>query len=462
MNYDVIIVGAGPAGIFAALELQKHNNNLKILIVEKGVPIDRRICPLTKLSPGCTQCPVCHILSGWGGAGAFSDGKLTLSTQVGGWLSDIIGEEKLAQLMKYVDDIYVEYGAPKEVSGTDKDKIAEIEAKARLADLHLIPMQVRHMGREVSTKVLKKMYDTIKEKVDVKFRTSVKHLVVENGKIVGIETDKGEIINAKYVIVGPGRVGAEWFAKEGKRLGLKMINNYVDIGVRVEIPAEVMEELANALYEPKLIYYTKKFDDKVRLFCFNPRGEVTTEFYDTILSVNGQSWAEKKTPNTNFALLVSTSFTEPFNEPIRYGKSIAGLANMLSGGILVQRLGDLRRGRRSTPERIKRSVVKPTLTSAKPGDLSFALPYRYLEDILEMIDALDKIAPGVADDGTLLYGVEVKFYSSRMKINENLESEIKNLFTIGDGAGVTRGLIQASISGVIAAKAIIERELNQS
>ena len=458
MDYDVIIVGAGPAGIFAALELQNQNSDLKILIAEKGVSIERRICPLTKLSPGCTKCPVCHILSGWGGAGAFSDGKLTLSTQVGGWLSDIIGEEKLAELIKYVDDIYIKYGAPKKISGTDKDKIAEIEAKARLADLRLIPMQVRHMGREVSTIVLKKMYENIKENVDVMFRTSVKHLIVKDGKIVGIETEKGEIINAKYVIVGPGRVGAEWFANEGRRLGLKMMNNYVDIGVRVEIPAEVMDDLANALYEPKLVYYTKKFDDKVRLFCFNPHGEVTTEFYDTILSVNGQSWANKTTPNTNFALLVSTTFTEPCNEPIRYGKSIAGLANMLSGGILVQRLGDLRRGRRSTPERIKRSIVTPTLKSAKPGDLSFALPYRYLEDIMEMINALDKIAPGVADDSTLLYGVEVKFYSSRMKINNELESEIKNLFTIGDGAGVTRGLIQASVSGVVAARAIVNRE----
>jgi hypothetical protein len=286
----------------------------------------------------------------------------------------------------------------------------------------------------------------------------VKGLIVKNNIVEGIETANGETHSAKYVIAAPGRSGAEWLQTESQVLGLKTLNNPVDVGVRVEVLASVMEELTEVLYEPKLIYYSKSFDDQVRTFCVAPHGEVITESYDGVLTVNGQSYAERKTENTNFAILVSTSFTEPFKEPIAYGKYVARLGNLLSGSVMVQRLGDLESGRRSTPERIARSVVTPTLKNATPGDLSFVLPYRYLADIREMLQALDKLAPGLHSRDTLLYGIEVKFYSSRLQLSNTLETKIHNLFTIGDGAGVTRGLIQASASGVIASREIIRRE----
>jgi len=286
----------------------------------------------------------------------------------------------------------------------------------------------------------------------------VKGLIVKNGVVEGVETVDGEKFFGKYVIVAPGRGGAEWLQTEAQSLGLKTLNNPVDVGVRVEVLATVMEELTNILYEPKFIYYSKFFDDQVRTFCVAPYGEVISESYNGVLTVNGQSYAERKTENTNFAILVRTSFTEPFREPIAYGKYLARLSNLLSGGILIQRLGDLEAGRRSTPDRIARSVVTPTLKNATPGDLSFVLPYRYLADIREMLEALDKIAPGIHSRDTLLYGVEVKFYSSRLELSSSLETKIRNLFTIGDGAGVTRGLIQASASGVIVAREILKRE----
>jgi len=296
-------------------------------------------------------------------------------------------------------------------------------------------------------------------KVDVRTRTEVKGLLVKNDVVEGVETTKGERIYGKYVVVAPGRSGAEWLKCEAQGLGLKTLNNPVDIGVRVEILSSVMEDLTGVLYEPKFVYYSKSFDDKVRTFCVAPEGEVIMESYDGILTVNGQSYAERKTRNTNFAILVSTSFTEPFREPIAYGKYLARLTNLLSGGVLVQRLGDLQAGRRSTEERIERSVVVPTLKTATPGDLSFVLPYRYLADIREMLEALDVISPGVNSKHTLLYGVEVKFYTSRLVLKDCLETKkIRNLFTIGDGAGVTRGLVQASVSGVIAAEEITKRE----
>jgi uncharacterized FAD-dependent dehydrogenase len=302
------------------------------------------------------------------------------------------------------------------------------------------------------------MRQELNGKVDIKMGKDVKGLIVKNGAVEGVETVDGEKFFGKYVIVAPGRGGAEWLQTEAQALGLKTLNNPVDVGVRVEVLAAVMEELTNILYEPKFVYYSKFFDDQVRTFCVAPYGEVISESYNGVLTVNGQSYAERKTENTNFAILVSTSFTEPFKEPIAYGKYLARLSNLLSGGILIQRLGDLEAGRRSTPERIARSVVTPTLKNATPGDLSFVLPYRYLADIREMLEALDKIAPGIHSRDTLLYGVEVKFYSSRLELSSSLETKIRNLFTIGDGAGVTRGLIQASASGVIVAREILKRE----
>jgi uncharacterized FAD-dependent dehydrogenase len=456
LKHDVIIVGAGPAGIFSALELVE-NTSLDILILDKGGDIDKRKCPASR-GLGCLNCDPCNVLHGWGGAGAFSDGKLTLSTEVGGWLGEYITEGALHKLVDYVDQVYTRFGAPNNLYGADLDKIEGIERRASLAGLKLIRQKVRHMGTERCAETLRKMRSFLDGEVEVRMRTEAKGLLVRDGKVEGVETVNGDRVLAKYVIVAPGRSGAEWLKAEAQALGLKTLNNPVDVGVRVEVQASVMEELTKVLYEPKLVYYSKFFDDAIRTFCVAPYGEVITESYDGVLTVNGQSYAERKTDNTNFAVLVSTSFTEPFKEPIAYGKYIARLTNLLSGGIIVQRLGDLEAGRRSTEERIQRSTVVPTLKSATPGDLSFVLPYRYLVDIREMLEVLDKISPGLHSRDTLLYGVEVKFYSSRLALNECLETPIRNLFTIGDGAGLTRGLVQASVSGVIAAKQIVKRE----
>ena len=456
MKSDVIIVGTGPAGIFSALELIDQTE-LSILMLEKGPDINRRKCPANR-GLGCINCDPCSLLSGWGGAGAFSDGKLTLSTEVGGWLNEYCTKEKLSDLVNHVDSVYLKFGATKHLYGADLDRIDEIERRASFAGLKLVPQRVRHMGTEKCAQTLRKMRRHLKDRVAIRTKTEVKSLLVEKDRAIGVETTKGEKIKGKYVIVAPGRSGAEWLKFEAESQGLKTLNNPVDVGVRIEVQSPIMEELTDVLYEPKFIYYSKSFDDQVRTFCVAPRGEVITESYNGVLTINGQSYAERKTGNTNFAILVSTSFTEPFREPIAYGKYLARLTNLLSGGVIIQRLGDLEAGRRSTEERIERSLVVPTLKNATPGDLSFALPYRYLADIREMLHALDEVAPGIYSKDTLLYGTEVKFYSSRLELSDCLETRIHNLFTIGDGAGVSRGLVQASASGVIAAKEIIKRE----
>jgi len=456
LKFDVIIVGAGPAGIFSALELTE-NTQLSVLMLDKGPDLDKRRCPASR-GLGCINCDPCTLLCGWGGAGAFSDGKLTLSTEVGGWLNEYRTKEKLTKLIGYVDSVYLRFGASEHVYGTDSDRIDEIERRASLAGLKLVPQKLHHMGTERCAETLREMRNHLGDRVEVRTRTEVKGLLVKKGRIEGVETTSGEKMFGKYVIVAPGRSGAEWLKCEAEALGLKTLNNPVDVGIRVEVQAPVMEELTEALYEPKFIYYSRSFDDQVRTFCVAPEGEVITESYEGILTVNGQSYAERKTGNTNFAILVSTSFTEPFREPIAYGKYLARLTNLLSGGVIIQRLGDLKAGRRSTEERIARSIVSPTLKNATPGDLSFVLPYRYLADIREMLEAIDQIAPGINSNHTLLYGVEVKFYSSRLELSDCLETKIHNLFSIGDGAGVTRGLVQASASGVIVAREIIRRE----
>lgn len=458
-NYDVIIVGAGPGGIFTALELVKLNSGLKILLIDKGGDIEHRSCPAIIKNRPCVEfnCNLCGLLCGWGGAGAFSDGKLNLSTQIGGFLNQYFDEEKLSELIKYVDDLYVSYGAPTEVYGTNVKRVQKFIDAAIKYDLKLVPSRIRHLGSDRSIPFLKGLYEALHEKIDIKLRTEVEQVIVRDKKAIGVKTEKGEEIFAEYIILAPGRVGASWLEKEAKRLKLTTINNPVDIGVRVEVPATVMKELTDATYEAKLIYYSKKFDDQVRTFCMNPYGEVVKEFNHGIATVNGHSYAEKKLENTNFAILVSTFFTEPFHEPIAYGEYIARLANLISGGIIVQRLGDLKMGKRSTPERIKRGLVNPSLKDATPGDLSFAIPYRCLSDILEMLEALDNISPGVNSRHTLLYGLEVKFYSMRIKLTNSLETEVPNLFAVGDGAGVSRGLIQASASGVAVAREIKKR-----
>ncbi|MCS7140380.1 MAG: NAD(P)/FAD-dependent oxidoreductase [Candidatus Nezhaarchaeota archaeon] len=456
LESDVIIVGCGPAGIFTALELAKRSD-LSIIMIDRGPDLEKRRCP-SRIGYECANCSPCAMLCGWGGAGIFSDGKLTLSADVGGWLEEYIGRDELIKLVDYVDKMYLAFGAPTTLFGADMDVIERLQRRAQLAGLKLIPMKVRHLGTEKCFEVIKAMRDYLSQRVKILTEKTVQKILIDGSQVTGVKLADGTKIHAKYVVLAPGRSGAEWLKELSSELNFKTYNNPVDIGVRVEVPASVMEPLTKYLYEPKLLYYSKSFDDKIRTFCFNPYGEVITESYDGVVTVNGHSFLNKKTGNTNFAVLVSTSFTEPFKEPIAYGKYIARLANLLSGGIIVQRLGDLEEGRRSTQERIKRNIVEPTLKSATPGDLSFVLPYRYLTNILEMLQAMDKITPGVYSRYTLLYGVEVKFYSLRLELSKNLETKIENLYAAGDGAGITRGLIQASSSGVVVARSILQRE----
>ncbi|MBL7050199.1 MAG: NAD(P)/FAD-dependent oxidoreductase [Nitrospira sp.] len=457
-DYDVIIVGAGPAGIFAALEIVASGRGLKVLMIERGKDIDHRLCPSVVTDTACRSCSECGLVCGWGGAGAFSDGKLTLSQKVGGNLSRYVDTETLDGLIKYTDDIYMKYGAPDEVHGTDAASVAVIEEMARQNGLTLVPSLIRHIGTDQCPIVLKNMKAALNGSVDIKFLSGVKKILNENGAVAGIESEDGQKINAEYVIVAPGREGALWLERQSKLMGLTLLNNPVDIGVRVELPATTLEPLTRVMYEPKLVYHSKKFNDKIRTFCVNPYGEVVKEYVKGVWIVNGHSYSNKKTKNTNFALLVSTHFTEPFNEPHLYGRYIARLANLLGRGVILQRLGDLQAGQRSTPSRIAKGKVRPSLKDAVPGDLSFALPHRYIANLLEMLKVMDKLAPGVNSQHTLLYGIEVKFYSRQLKLDNNLETEMKNLFAIGDGAGVSRGLIQASASGVMAANAILSRK----
>jgi len=456
--YNVAIVGAGPAGIFAALEITKLKPDWKVVLIEKGDRIEKRKCLLREGYAKCPTCKKCGLLCGWGGAGAFSDGKLTLTPDVGGHLDDYMSREKVEDLIDYADKLYLKYGATEEVFGTDMKIFREIEREASLAELKLVHSPVRHLGTERSLDVLKNMQDYLEKNITIRNDISARNLIVECEQVKGLVLDNGEEVRAEYTIIAPGREGADWLTKEFSQHKIGMVNNAVDVGVRVELPAPVFEPLTSKLYESKLIYHSPTFGDEVRTFCMNPNGEVVQENYNGIATVNGHSYAEKTTNNTNFALLVSEKFTEPFKEPIQYGQHIASLANMLGGGILVQRFGDLLDGRRSTPERIKASILTPTLSCATPGDLSLVIPYRQMTSIIEMLYALDKIAPGTASRYTLLYGIEVKFYSARVKLTDELETEgVKNLFAIGDGAGVTRGLIQASASGVHAARVICGR-----
>ena len=456
--YNVAIVGAGPAGIFTALEIVKLKPDWKVVLIEKGPKIEHRKCPLREGSEKCVSCKRCGLLCGWGGAGAFSDGKLTLTPDVGGNLVDYMSRKEVENLIDYADKLYLEYGAADEVFGTDRKVFEEIERKATLAELKLVYSPVRHLGTERSLDVLKNMQNFLDKRITILNNTTAKSLIVECEQVKGIVLDNGEVIKAEYTVIAPGREGADWLTQEFAKNKIGMVNNAVDIGVRVELPAPVFEPITEKLYESKLIYHSPTFGDEVRTFCMNPYGEVVQENYNGISTVNGHSYANIRTKNTNFALLVSERFTEPFKEPIMYGQHMASLANMLGGGILVQRFGDLLDGRRSTPDRIKNSVLTPTLTSATPGDLSLVIPYRQMQSIIEMLYALDKIAPGTASRYTLLYGIEVKFYSARVKLTNELETEgVQKLFTIGDGAGVTRGLIQASASGVHVARIICKR-----
>ena len=454
MNYDIVIIGAGPGGIFSAYELVKLKDNLKLGIFEAGSSLKKRKCPIDgEKIKSCIRCKSCAIMNGFGGAGAFSDGKYNITNQFGGTLYEYIGKKKAIELMEYVDGINVSHGG----EGTKLYSTANSDIKKMClqSDLHLMEASVRHLGTDINYIVLENLYDELKDKVDFFFDMPVER-VLKNKDVYEVYTERDMAV-CHSCIISAGRSGSKWMETVCKDLGIPTKSNRVDIGVRVELPAEVFAHLTDELYESKIVYRTEKFEDLVRTFCMNPKGVVVNENTNGIVTVNGHSYEDPKkhTENTNFALLVSKHFSEPFKDSNGYGESIARLSNMLGGGVMVQRFGDLIRGRRSTQSRIDESYVTPTL-AATPGDLSLVIPKRILDGIIEMIYALDKIAPGTANDDTLLYGVEVKFYNMEVEIDEHLETKHKGLFVIGDCSGVTHSLSHASASGICVARYLSE------
>ncbi len=454
MNYDIVIIGAGPGGIFSAYELVKLKDNLKIAVFEAGSSLEKRKCPIDgEKIKSCIRCKSCAIMNGFGGAGAFSDGKYNITNQFGGTLYEYIGKKKAIELMEYVDGINVSHGG----EGTKLYSTANSDIKKMClqSDLHLMEASVRHLGTDINYIVLENLYNELKDKVDFFFDAPVER-VLKNKDVYEVYTERDTAV-CHSCIISAGRSGSKWMETVCKNLDIPTKSNRVDIGVRVELPAEVFAHLTDELYESKIVYRTEKFEDLVRTFCMNPKGVVVNENTNGIVTVNGHSYEDPKkhTENTNFALLVSKHFSEPFKDSNGYGESIARLSNMLGGGVMVQRFGDLIRGRRSTQSRIDESYVTPTL-AATPGDLSLVIPKRILDGIIEMIYALDKIAPGTANDDTLLYGVEVKFYNMEVEIDDHLETKHKGLFVIGDCSGVTHSLSHASASGVCVARYLSE------
>ncbi len=470
MKYDVIIVGAGPSGYMCAYELAQKKSDLKILLLDRGRNIYDRKCPVLEhkidkcpiSTKGYREChPACSITSGFGGAGAYSDGKFNITTEFGGWLTDYMDPDALMDLIKYVDDVNLSFGATPVLTNPDTPKVREIERRAMSVGVKLLRSKVRHLGTEENIKILTKIYESMKDKIDFKFGTRVNDIIVKDGKVGGVILDGGEQIEADYVVLGVGREGSKWLNELFEKYKIPMNQTQVDIGVRVECPNIVMEEINENLYEGKFIYKTS-IGSTVRTFCNNPGGHVVMENYEGVVNVNGHSYndSELSSPNTNFALLVSHHFDEPFNKPNEYALKVSSLANQLAcGSVIVQKFGDIKLSRRSTPKRIEEGFVRPTLKEAVPGDLALALPLKTMRSIIKMIEVLDKITPGIATEHTLLYGVEAKYYSAHPKMSNQLEVDgIAHLFVAGDGAGLTRGLAQASACGVYIARNIINKE----
>ncbi|MDP4088273.1 MAG: NAD(P)/FAD-dependent oxidoreductase [Bacillota bacterium] len=457
--YDVIIVGAGASGIFTAYELSRNNPKVRILMIEKGHSLDKRVCPIDgdKIK-SCIQCRVCNIMNGYGGAGSLSDGKYNITNSFGGDLYKYVGRDEAIALMEYVDEVLCSMGgADAKLYSTHN---SELKGKALQHDLHLLDAKVRHLGTDRNLIILGNIFAYLSDKVEMLFDTEVKEISrTESG--FSVET-AGGTYESSNMVLATGRSGSKWVSKMCGKLGVQTESNRVDIGVRVELPAEVFEHITQEVYESKIVYKTSKYGDMVRTFCMNPHGEVVSENTNGIVTVNGHSYSDPKlhTDNTNFALLVSNHFTEPFKDSNEYGESIARLSNMLGGGVIVQRFGDLVKGRRTNEKRMEKSFTVPTL-KATPGDLSLVIPKRQLDDIIEMIYALNNIAPGTANEDTLLYGVEVKFYNSKVDVDNNLETAIKGLYVLGDASGVTHSLSQASASGVYLARVLGEKYKNQ-
>ncbi len=456
-KYDVILIGAGPGGIFSAYELCHKKPELKIAVFERGGELESRKCPIDgKKVTGCIHCPTCAIMNGFGGAGAFSDGKYNITNAFGGTLHEYIGKDEALALMRYVDEINAAHGGSKTRLYTTAS--SSLKTLCLQNNLHLLDASVRHLGTDINYEVLTNLYNELRDKVDFHFHTPIASIRTDGGAYT-VVTEKGEEYAAPYCIVSVGRSGSKWMEQVCEELSIPTHSNRVDLGVRVELPAEIFRHITDEVYESKIVYKTEKYQDLVRTFCMNPRGAVVNENTNGIVTVNGHSYEDpaKQTENTNFALLVSKHFTEPFKDSNGYGESIARLSNMLGGGVMVQQFGDLIRGHRSTPKRLSKSpFITPTL-KATPGDLSLVMPKRILDGIIEMIYALDKIAPGTANPDTLLYGVEVKFYNMEVELNEHLETCHPVLFVIGDGSGVTHSLSHASASGVYAARYIMEK-----
>ena len=470
-KYDVIIVGAGPGGIYAAYEFTLKAPNKKILLVDKGNSIYKRTCPILKgKTKSCPKTeinsyclPACSITSGFGGAGAYSDGKFNITTEFGGWLSDYINPSELIELIEYVDKINLSHGAPDIKTNPDTKPVKNIEHKAYAASLKLLRAHVRHLGTENNLNILKDIFEYLNKRIDILFKTEVTNIITEDTKnikkVKGIRTSDLSEYYADNIIIAPGRDGSNWLTSVLKSNGLEMYNNQVDVGVRVETSNVIMSEINENLYEGKFLF-NASVGTQVRTFCSNPSGYVVIENHSGIMAANGHSYLDPKlgSNNTNFALLVSHKFSEPFNKPNEYAVEICRQANYISNGsVLVQKLGDLVRGRRSTPKRIKEGFIEPTLKEAVPGNLGLVLPYTTMKSILEMLYALDKVTPGIASEHTLLYGVEAKFYSARPELTNSLETKIKGLYCGGDGAGITRGLAQAGASGVLIARDIIQK-----